>query len=59
MDMGMQLDPSKLSLSAWQQIPSLGLQMAVVVVSVIPILLVYPFLQKYFVKGMLTGAIKG
>jgi len=59
MDASMQLDPSKLSISAWQQIPSLGLQMATVVVSVIPILLVYPFLQKYFVKGMLTGAIKG
>lgn len=55
----LQLDPSKLSISAWEQIPSLGIQMAVVVVSLIPILLVYPVLQKHFVKGMLTGAIKG
>ncbi|MEV3853404.1 carbohydrate ABC transporter permease [Streptomyces sp. NPDC050095] len=33
-------------------------QMAVLVIAVVPILLVYPFLQKYFTKGVLTGAIK-
>jgi putative aldouronate transport system permease protein len=32
---------------------------AAIIVSTIPILLVYPFLQKYFVKGVLIGAIKG
>jgi putative aldouronate transport system permease protein len=36
-----------------------SVQMAVVVLAVLPILLVYPFLQKYFTKGVLTGAIKG
>ncbi len=36
-----------------------SLQMAVVVVALVPILLVYPFLQRYFTKGVLTGAIKG
>ncbi|AIQ74424.1 MULTISPECIES: carbohydrate ABC transporter permease [Paenibacillus] len=35
-----------------------GVQMAVIVVSVIPIIIVYPFLQKYFIKGMLIGSIK-
>jgi putative aldouronate transport system permease protein len=34
-------------------------QMAVVVVATVPILLVYPFLQKYFTQGVLSGAIKG
>ncbi|WP_235912474.1 carbohydrate ABC transporter permease [Ruania zhangjianzhongii] len=36
-----------------------SLQMAILVVSVVPILLVYPWLQKHFAKGALTGAIKG
>ncbi|MVQ43851.1 ABC transporter permease subunit [Microbacterium sp. MAH-37] len=39
--------------------PSQAIQMAVLVVSLVPILCVYPFLQKYFTKGVLTGAIKG
>ncbi|MCT2591561.1 carbohydrate ABC transporter permease [Streptomyces sp. N2-109] len=34
------------------------IQMAILVIAVVPILLVYPFLQKYFTKGVLTGAIK-
>ena len=33
--------------------------MAVVVVALAPIVMVYPFLQKYFSKGVITGAIKG
>jgi putative aldouronate transport system permease protein len=39
--------------------PTQSIQMAVVVVATIPILLVYPLLQRYFTKGVLTGAIKG
>ncbi|OIV35222.1 ABC transporter permease [Mangrovactinospora gilvigrisea] len=39
--------------------PGQAMQMAVVVVALVPILLVYPFLQRYFTKGVLTGAIKG
>jgi putative aldouronate transport system permease protein len=35
-----------------------GIKMAVVAVSSVPIILVYPFLQKYFVKGMMIGSIK-
>lgn len=33
-------------------------QMAVVVLATLPIICVYPFLQRYFVKGVLTGALK-
>jgi putative aldouronate transport system permease protein len=39
--------------------PTLSIKMAVVVVTVIPALLVYPFVQRHFTKGVLTGAIKG
>jgi multiple sugar transport system permease protein/putative aldouronate transport system permease protein len=39
--------------------PQASLQMAILVVSMVPILLVYPFLQKHFAKGVLTGAVKG
>jgi ABC-type glycerol-3-phosphate transport system permease component len=39
--------------------PARTLQMAIVVVATVPILIVYPFVQKYFTKGVLTGAIKG
>jgi putative aldouronate transport system permease protein len=35
-----------------------GVQMAVIAVSVLPIMLIYPFLQKYFIKGLLIGSIK-
>ncbi|MEU5867993.1 carbohydrate ABC transporter permease [Nonomuraea sp. NPDC047529] len=38
---------------------SQSVQMAVLVMATVPILIVYPFLQKYFTKGVLTGAIKG
>ncbi|MFJ9712507.1 carbohydrate ABC transporter permease [Streptomyces sp. NPDC101234] len=34
------------------------IQMAVLVIATVPILAVYPFLQKYFTKGVLTGAVK-
>ncbi len=39
--------------------PLQSLQMAVVVTALVPILLVYPFLQRYFTSGVLQGAIKG
>jgi putative aldouronate transport system permease protein len=39
--------------------PQLSIQMAILVISVVPILLVYPFLQKHFTKGLMIGAVKG
>jgi putative aldouronate transport system permease protein len=41
------------------QTAPLSLQMAVVVLTLVPLLLVYPFVQKHFRAGVLTGAIKG
>jgi putative aldouronate transport system permease protein len=39
--------------------PQEALQMAILVVSIVPILLVYPFVQRHFTKGVLAGAVKG
>ncbi|GAA2095805.1 carbohydrate ABC transporter permease [Microlunatus panaciterrae] len=39
--------------------PQLSLQMAILVVAIVPILVVYPFLQKHFAKGVMIGAVKG
>ena len=35
------------------------IKLAAIMAATIPVLLVYPFLQRYFVKGVLIGAIKG
>jgi putative aldouronate transport system permease protein len=40
-------------------VPTLALQMAVVTITIIPVLIVYPFVQKHFTKGVLLGAVKG
>lgn len=42
-----------------QAVTSAGLRASGVVVMIVPMLLIYPFLQKYFVKGMMLGAVKG
>ncbi|MCL7748243.1 MULTISPECIES: carbohydrate ABC transporter permease [Bacillaceae] len=39
--------------------PEITIKMAVIVVATIPVLMVYPFLQKYFAKGALIGSMKG
>ena len=49
---GMGMDSSQLALSE-------SIKMATVVVSLIPIMCVYPFVQKYFTKGVMLGSVKG
>ncbi|VTR20528.1 maltose transporter permease [Actinobacillus pleuropneumoniae] len=39
--------------------PAATLKSAVIIISTLPILFAYPFLQKYFVKGVMVGSIKG
>lgn len=39
--------------------PAQSVKMAVIVIATLPMLIVYPFIQKYFVKGALIGSVKG
>jgi putative aldouronate transport system permease protein len=40
-------------------LPSAGIRMAIAVIGAVPVLLVYPFFQRQFVKGIVVGGIKG
>ncbi|MGO4269158.1 carbohydrate ABC transporter permease [Paenibacillus sp. TAF58] len=40
-------------------VPAITVRLATTIVTIGPIVLLYPFLQKYFVKGLLVGAVKG
>jgi putative aldouronate transport system permease protein len=40
-------------------VPTLAIKMAVITLAVIPVLLVYPFVQRHFTKGVIIGAVKG
>ena len=51
-------DPLALQ-QAQQEIQSKTIQYASVVISTLPIMCVYPFLQKYFAKGVMVGSVKG
>jgi multiple sugar transport system permease protein/putative aldouronate transport system permease protein len=41
------------------EMPSLAIRMATTVITIGPIILVYPFVQRYFIKGLTVGAVKG
>lgn len=51
-DMMAQMDPATM-------LSPLTIKYTVCIVTIVPILVVYPFFQKYFVKGMMIGAVKG
>ena len=40
-------------------LPGTSIRMAMAVIGILPILLIYPFVQKYLVKGVVVGAVKG
>ena len=55
---GAQLADASVAEQATRNAPH-SIQMSVVVLALIPIVCVYPFIQRHFVKGVMTGAIKG
>ena len=45
--------------AALVDLPGTSVRMAMAVVGILPIILIYPFVQKYFIKGVVVGAVKG
>lgn len=56
---GASTDGSSIDFGAGGAPPELAVKMAATVVATIPILCVYPFVQKYFEQGVMVGAVKG
>ena len=53
------LDANRVDANIERVVPILSLRMAAAVSACVPVLVVYPFLQRYFVKGLVVGAVKG
>lgn len=54
------MDPmSELAQSGKDAMPSDIIRMTAIIITTLPILVVYPFVQKYFIKGVMVGSIKG
>ena len=45
--------------AAMIKMPTVGIRMAIAVIAVLAVMVIYPFLQKYFVKGIVVGGVKG
>ncbi|MDD3240980.1 MAG: carbohydrate ABC transporter permease [Lachnospira sp.] len=52
------MDASSVSTDA-VNVPTLGIRMAIAVVGMIPMIILYPFFQKHYMKGLTIGAVKG
>lgn len=53
------LDAMSMAAADYVPPPSQSIKSATIVISTLPILVVYPFIQKYFVKGAMVGSVKG
>jgi putative aldouronate transport system permease protein len=57
-----ELDMSKITMNDLETLRTLSdrsLRSAQIIIAMLPILAVYPFLQRYFVKGIVLGSVKG
>lgn len=52
------IDPASSVYSSFTHTSPEGIKMAVIIVATIPIIMIYPFLQRHFVKGMMVGSVK-
>ena len=52
-------NPSSSVASAISLLPAQTIKMAITCIAIGPIILIYPFIQKHFVKGVTVGALKG
>jgi putative aldouronate transport system permease protein len=43
----------------YSSVTATNIKYAVIIVAIVPILMVYPFIQKYFAKGVMIGSLKG
>jgi len=55
----MPADAQSAQYTAGLQVTQFSVQVTAMIISVFPIMCVYPFLQKYFVQGMMLGSVKG
>lgn len=53
------LPPELLESAGTTPPPTIGIQMAAIVIVALPMLMIYPFVQKYFEQGMMVGSVKG
>jgi multiple sugar transport system permease protein/putative aldouronate transport system permease protein len=53
------LNPAARSALGAVAVPTIGIRLATAMISIGPIVLLYPLLQKYFIKGIMVGSVKG
>ena len=53
------MDPTPEMQHLYASLPGEGLKMAMVIITIGPMILFYPFIQRYFVKGIMIGSVKG
>lgn len=53
------MDPATKAMFSNNEVTGQNIKMAAIIITTVPILCIYPFIQKYFVKGVLVGTVKG